>query len=64
MDALCKYIPLDKLYKDIVRPKHKQWLMIHTFDFMMIIRWSSHTHDHHKKIGQAEDTQPHILNKR
>ena len=32
-------------------PNLKQWLMIHTSDLMMIIRQSTHSHNHHRRIG-------------
>ena len=32
-------------------PNPKQWLMIHTSDLMMIIRQSTHSHDHHRRNG-------------
>ena len=48
------------VYKNIVRhsahnivsrPNPKQWLVTHTFDVMMIIRQSTHSHDHNRGIG-------------
>ena len=32
-------------------PNPKQWLMIHTSGLMMMIRSSTHSHDHHRRIG-------------
>ena len=40
------------------------WLMIHTSDLMMITRESTLSHNYYRRIGKAEDTQPHISTRR
>ena len=42
-------------------PNPKQLIIDHTSDLMMIIRQNVYSLNHHKGIGQTENTQPHIL---
>ena len=62
-------IPQSHYYKNIVRhtahtivswPNPKQWLMINTSGLMMIIRESTHSHDHHRTRVSWRHTAPYI----
>ena len=59
-DKLC----LKRIERDIQRiplPNPQQWMIVHTSDFMLIIRQSIYFLNHHEGNGLTENTQLHIL---